>query len=493
MDRPWRDIVRHSLVYGLGNTASALVGLILVPVYAHYLPPEEFGLFALWLSVYGVLGLLYDLGMQNSVGRFFFERPVTSASPGSALAPLFSTASVFLLFYAGSLSALLWWRAADVSSLLTGSPAHAVLARILALALFADILAMVPLTVMRMEERSVRFVVLSAARAGTALGLNLLLVVGLGWGVRGAMLSNAVSSLTMLLFLAPEFARRARAAPVPALLKRMLGFGLPFVPVPLSVWVIDYSDRYLLELLRSRHELGLYALGYRIAQLVQLAVTAFSMGWAPIRFKVFSRADAPEIYSGIAKNYLILMSTFCLVVSLLAEEVVTAVAPAAYAQAAGVVGLLAWAYGLYGLFLIMVTGMGVTMRTTPMAWITMGAAAVNLILNLLLIPRFGMLAAACTTVVANGVLAGGAWMASQRVYPIPYRWKPMAGIGGLAAALGLWGRLSDPSSPVWGCIHASVLLAVWILILRLSGQISLGRLKELSGAPEVWGGGAQHG
>lgn len=493
MDRPWRDILRHSLVYGLGNAASAIIGLILVPVYAHYLAPQEFGLLALWLSVYGVLGLIYDLGMQNSVGRFFFERLEVSGSSGNGLASLFSTASAFLLCYGGSLSILMWWFSGEVSKLLTGSPDHGVLAKILALILFADIMAMVPLTVMRMEERSVRFVTLNIARAGAALVLNVLLVVGLGWGVRGAMLSNAGSSLLVLLLLAPEFIRRARAAPVPSLLKRMLSFGLPFVPVPLSVWVIDYSDRYLLELFRSRSELGIYALGYRVAQVVQLAVTAFSMGWAPIRFKVFSRPDAREIYSAIAKNYVILMTTGCLAVSLFAEEVVALVAPADYRQAAGVVGLLGAGYGLYGLFLIMVTGMGVTMRTKPMAWITLGAAAGNVVLNLLLIPRYGMAAAAFTTVVANGGLAVGAWLASQRVYPVPYPWGAMGGLIGSAAALGLLGKLSDPSSPSLGALHASALLGLWVWILRLSGQLSLGWLRELMGGGEGEGRDRQDG
>ena len=50
-------------------------------------------------------------------------------------------------------------------------------------------------------------------------------------------------------------------------------------------------------------------------------------------------------------------------------------------------------------------------------------AAVNIGLNVLLIPRYGMVGAAIATLVAYVALLLGMTLYSQRVYPVPYQWR----------------------------------------------------------------------
>jgi O-antigen/teichoic acid export membrane protein len=138
--------------------------------------------------------------------------------------------------------------------------------------------------------------------------------------------------------------------------------------------------------------------------------------------------------------------------------VVDVIAPNSYAPAATIVPLIALGYGLNGLYILMVTGMGVAKKTGPMFWIVGGAAAANLGINILLIPVWGMRAAAWTTVLANAIMIAGGWYYSQKVYRIPYDWPRIArvtvigavivsacvwlapgrGLGGIAAATLAW-------------------------------------------------------
>ncbi len=466
-ERPLRDTVRHTLVYGVGNVSVALLSLVLVPVYTYHLTPSDYGLLALLLALYGFLGRLYDFGLTNSVGRFYFDYRGSNGELGRMAA----TTVAYLAVHAGVLSGLLLLFAPTVSIAVTGDPGSADLVRLIAATLFADALAIVPLTLIRMEERSRWFVILTTARFGTALVLNILFVVVFGWGVRGILLGGAITSGALVLLLIPEFVRHRGGGFSVSVLREMLRFGLPFLPVPLSLWLIDYSDRYLLEIFRTRDELGFYALGYKVAQVMQLAVVAFSMGWAPLRYRIYERDDARDVYRRLTTFYLVGAGLLGVAIVLVSREVVALVAPDTYAPAVAVVPMLVLSYATFGLYVILLTGMGVTRRTLPMAWIAVVAAATNVSLNFVAIPRFGMVGAAGTTLLANLILAWGAWRYSQKVYAIPYDWGTATKVLVASVAVVGAGWLVEPSG-IWAGTGAALLfVGAFTVLLFVSGVL----------------------
>jgi O-antigen/teichoic acid export membrane protein len=463
-DRPFRDLIGQTFIYGVGNAALSILGVVLVPLYTHHLTPAEFGLLALVLAVSGLLTSVYDLGMMNAVGRWYFDTRAAIDAP-AALRLMATTAQSVLLIHGGVLTLALWALADPVSKAVTGTSGHAGLFRLVCLTLLANAMTIVPLTLVRMEERAGYFMLLTGLRFGGALALNIILVVWLRWGVYGILLGNAVMAGALIVSLAPEFGRILGTRISGRLARQMLAFALPYLPVLVSGWLIDSSDRYLLERLTSREDVGFYALGGRVAQVAQLAVATFAMGWAPLRYRIYERPDAKEVYGRLTSYFVIAAGTLAVALSVVAREVVSVVAPPSYAPAAAVVPPLALAYAVYGMFILMLTGMGVTRRTAPMTGISVAAALLNVGLNLLLIPRYGMLAAAYTTVLANFVLAFGAWHFSQRVYPIPQDWALMLRVLVAGAAVVWLDVHLQPSGPIGGLALAGALLAVFVGLL----------------------------
>ena len=105
----------------------------------------------------------------------------------------------------------------------------------------------------------------------------------------------------------------------------------------------------------------------------------------------------------------------------------------------------------YAAYIVMAIGVGRAKRT-QFNWVITGvAAAVNIGLNLLLIPPYGIMGAAIATVVAYVVMFIGMTWYAQRVFPTPYQWRRVLtaaaaavgllllgrGLGGLTAAIGL--------------------------------------------------------
>lgn len=418
---PLRELVRHTLVYGSGYITMAVASFLLVPVYTHQLSPSAYGVLGLMLVLYGVMTQVYDFGFTNSVGRFYFDRD--PENPEGALARMRSTALTFLVPFGGFWTAVLWIGAPTWSDILTQSPDHANLVRIVAVTLYAEALAIVPLTLIRMQERSRLFMTITLVRFLVTLALSYVLVVSLDEGVKGALLANAASAVGVLIVLLPDYRFGFRARPSAPLLREMLGFAAPFFPVLLSQWFIEASDRYLLGLYRTHAEVGYYVLGYKVAQVMQIAVAAFSMGWAPLRFKIYETAGAQQTYRRLTTYYVIVASLLVVGISVFARQIVAIVAPDDYSSAAEIVPLIAFAYMLNGLYILTITGMGVAKRTAPMAWVVTIAATLNIAINIVLIPQWGMHAAAVTTVLANAIMAAGGWWYSEKVYPIPYDWS----------------------------------------------------------------------
>jgi len=419
--RPLRDVLRHTFVYGSGYVALAIAGSILVPIYTHRLAPAQYGLLGLILVLYGLMSQVYDFGVTNSVARFFFDAPEDRRA--MELVNLRATALSFMAVFGAFLSLLIWIFAKQWSDLLTQSSRHADLVRIVTITLYAEALSIVPLTMIRMQERSRLFVAITFARFTTTLGLSTLFVVVFNLGVRGALLGNAASGVAVLLVLAPEFRHAMRGRPNWVLLRQMLGFGVPFFPVILSAWFIDASDRYLLGLYKGHAQVGYYVLGYKVAQIMQIAVAAFTMGWAPLRYKIYRRPDAKDLYRQITTYYVLAAGVLTVAVAVFSRQIVSLISPPSYASAATIVPLIVLAYALYGMYVLVVTGMGITKRTGPMAWVVGGAAIINVGLNIPLIQAWGMRAAAGTTVLAYAIMVAGGWYYSQKTYPIDYEWS----------------------------------------------------------------------
>ena len=463
------DLVRHTLIYGSGYIAMAAVSLVLVPLYTHYLSPADFGLLALLLVMSGLMKQFFDLGFMNSVGRFYFDHAHDDSSHG--LDRMRTTSLAFMVVYGGLLTAALWLLAAPFSHVLTGTTANENLVRIVALTLYADALTIVPLTLIRMREQSVRFVLTTLVRFVATLVLSVFFVASLHWGVRGALLGALIPTAFLLVLLLPDYVAALRARPSWALLRRMLSFGLPFFPVLLAVWVIDASDRYLIELLRTRDEVGYYSLAYRVGAVMQIAVAAFSMGWAPLRYKIYARPDAQFVYRRLTTGYVLAAGLLACALAVVAPMIVALAAPSSYAPAADVVPLIVLSYLLYGMYILMVTGMGVTKKTRPIAVVAVAGALVNVGLNVVFLPRWGMTAAAFATVLAYALMVGGAWFYSQKVYPVPYDWRRIAHIAVIGVVTTAVASALAPADVVGGLTAGVATCVAYVTILGVTGGI----------------------
>jgi len=300
----------------------------------------------------------------------------------------------------------------------------------------------------RVEERSVAFVSASLTNILVTVGATLLLVVALDKGPVGVIVGNFTGTLLVYAILVGyrreqlglQFDRR--------LLREMNRFGLPLVPTALFLWITNFSDRLFLVHLADTTEVGLYSVGVRIASALVLLLTAFRLAWPAFAYSIDDDAAARRTYAYVL-TYLVLVTTWVATgLALLSPWIVEWIAAPDFEESSRVVGPLAFSTVAFAGYLVVAIGVG-RARRTQFNWVVTGAAAVvNIALNLVLIPPYGMMGAAIATIAAyTTMFLGMAWW-SQQIYPVAYQWRRVATAAAAGVALVAIGKLAGGGFPV---------------------------------------------
>jgi O-antigen/teichoic acid export membrane protein len=430
---------KHSAIYGLGGLVSRLLAVLLLPLYTSYLTPNDYGRVETLVALTAILVTLLRAGIGNAFFRFYFDSP----EPAERLRVLrtsfwFTMTTATLGLVAG------WIFSPWIAELLNLGANQDGLVRAAFVGLWAQLNYEQLTALFRVEERSVAFVAASLANVLLTIATTVLLVVVFDEGALGVVVGNFTG--TLLVYLALLGYRREQLGLQfdRALLRRMNRFGLPLVPSGLALWTLNFSDRFFLAHLKGQAAVGQYSIGVRIASAMVLLLVAFRTAWPAFAYSIEDDREARRTY-GFVLTYLLFVSCWLsLALGVLAPWLVRLLArDPAFWPGADVVAPLAFAGALWGGYSVLAIGIG-RMRRTQFNWVITGsAAALDVVLNLLLVPRYGIHGAAAAAVSAFALMFAAMAVYAQRIYPVPYQWRRVLTLLGVAVALTVVGRVVD--------------------------------------------------
>lgn len=391
--------------------------LISLPVYTRVFNPAEFGVLSYVMTFGGLIAAVLILGGDSAYARFFFEarsverRQLITSTWIGFLALWSVVVSLLILPFAGLI--------ADAS-----------LADRATTPLFVATLLIGPISlvnrmcsqVLRNEFRATAFTVLNAVGTVLLVGFAVTAVLGLQMGVLGVLVGTLVAELVMLpvrLWTARSMFRLRFSLSV---LRQLLGFGIPLVPTSLAYWVFLTSDRLILARLSTLEQLGLYSVANSLVSLATIAIGAFGQAWTPHALQLYEDArDVAAVIYGRVMTYLLAgFGLLAVGVSVFGPELLMLLTGSEYQGAASAIAPLAIAMVAMASTQITAGGITLAKRTHYLAVITWVAAVLNVVLNLMLDARFGMLGAAWATAAAYISLTLMYLVTSQRLWPATY-------------------------------------------------------------------------
>jgi O-antigen/teichoic acid export membrane protein len=446
---------KHSVIYGLGGLVSRILAVLLLPLYTRYLSPSDYGKVETLIAFTTVLGILLAMGITSAFFRFYFD----STDPDhrrlvvrTSFWFVMGMATVGLVVGLALSHELAVW--------LFGSASATDLVAASFVGLWAGMNWAQITNVFRAEERSLAYVSATVANILITVGATLVLVVGFEQGPLGVIVGTFTGTLAVYFVLLVYRREQLGLQFDRHLLREMNRFGIPLVPTAVFLWVTNFSDRLFLVKLTNTHEVGLYSVGVRIASAMVLLLTAFRTAWPAFAYSIDEEREARSTYAFVL-TYLVVATTWVATgLTLLSPWIVQWLTAPAFSSASRVVGPLSFAAVAFGGYIVVAIGVG-RARRTQFNWVVTGAAAaVNIVLNLLLIPRYGMMGAAVATVAAYVTMFGGMAWRAQHIYPVPYQWRRVVTAGLAGVALAVAGKLSGG-----GLVVAFALALAYPLVL----------------------------
>lgn len=464
------QLVGHGAAYGVGSVASKVIAIAMLPIIIRYLPPQSYGLAEVVTMLVLFTSALVKLGLQNAMMRFFYDAPADERDDLGVRVVRTAFAMTSASLVVGV--ALLFAFDGPIAGFFLNDPERADLVWLAALGLWSSVTYATITATYRLQKRPGAFLKASLGNVVASAVLMLWFVTELRWGVRGLLLGNFLGYVAVLPFAAWSQRRFLVPRIDRSLVRPMLRFALPTIPIAVAFQALVLIDRTVITRVVGLDELGVYGLAARFAAVVLIVVTALQLSWQPFAYSIEDDDEARRSYAIVTSWFVAGMGWVVAGMALLADPVVRALTVPAYYGATRLVPLLALAAGIYGLYFLVGIGASRVKRTGWHAAVAGGAVAVSLVANLLLVPEYGAAGAAVAAVLANTALAGLMLLRSQRVFRVDYELGRLARpalllAGAMVAAYSL---PTGTGLDSWGS-RVSVALA-WPVALVASGFVT---------------------
>ncbi len=479
-----KSLLGKSAIYGLGTILLRAISFLLLPVYTRFLTTSDYGILAVTGMLASILACILPLGLHGALNPIYFFTPDTNQRRADL-----GTVWLAIVVLAGGMTLLLDLTGEHLFPLLFRSVPFTPYVRLVIWSAFFGTFSLVPLCLFQIQGRAKAYVLSTMSGSLLSIGLVVYFVVLRGQGVRG----NLLGSLLAALIMAGVYVAAALGSLRPAFqwdaLKRSLVYGLPLVPHSLASWMLNVSDRAVLERFVSLDQLGLYSLAYTYGSIMEMIAYAANSAWVPFLFKTDSVEGqaARHRLAALGTYFSLCLCFMALSLGLFAREILSLMTAPAFHAAAEIAPWIVAGALLSGLYYFPINFVFLRKKTSLVPLVTVCSGILNVALNLWLVPRYGILAAAWTTFISYGAMLTLAWWLGLRVYSLPYEYGRLAKIAAVTGALWLAGGML-PCASLYGRIAGKslVLVAFPVLLLAVRFFTPTEKRRALFSAKWAW-------
>jgi O-antigen/teichoic acid export membrane protein len=311
------------------------------------------------------------------------------------------------------------------------------------LILIFDTLALVPFSNLRLQRKAAKFAVIKTLNILINLGLNIYLIIVLDYGIEGIFISNTIASAFSFVALLPEIIKYFIPKIDFDLLKKMLKFGIPYLPASIAATIVQVIDRPILVRLAGESALGIYQANYKLGIFMMLFVQMFQYAWQPFFLNNAKDENAKRLFSKILTIYVIASSLILVILSLFISDFAKieiyggrTIIGQEFLSGLYIVPVVLLAYVFHGMYVNFQAGIYIEEKTKYFPLVTGAGALINIVVNILLIPQIGIMGAAVATLASYFVMASGLFIVARKFYKIEYEFLKIGTIFLLVAAAG---------------------------------------------------------
>ncbi|MCB2356377.1 oligosaccharide flippase family protein [Clostridium estertheticum] len=467
--------IKNSAIYTIGDLLPRLISVFMISIYTNvnYLSVDQKGIVDSIMPITSIFSTFYLLGLNGALNRFYY-----SDKDEEKRKVLISTLWIFLFAYTLILSVGLILFGRGLSNLIFKDIPYNPFFKLMIVNCFFSTFTIMPLTLFRMKEQAIRFgvynILMTLLNVGFCIYFIVFLKQGAAGNLNGYIWCNFVFALVYLVVTFKDLSFKF-SLPI---LKESLKYGIPLIPHAIGGWIINASDRWFLQQYKGLSEVAIYSLAYQIGSILDFLVGAINKAYVPFFFKTIAddKNNARTIFEDILKYYSVLILSLGLGLAMFAKEAISIFAHSnIYLVAYKIVPLIAVVSIVHGYYYMSVNSIFYTKKTNFLATVTAISAIINIVLNLILVPKYGMYAAAFTTLIAYLFSSIATYIVAQKCYYIKWHWETI--IMNMAVCLGAYVISTiDFGNILINITYKIVIYLVYISILFMFKILSFDKL-----------------
>lgn len=399
------SLLKIGAVYTISNIVVKGVAFLTTPIFARMLSQEEFGQFSnisSWINIL-ITVITFDLFSAVSLAKYDFNKNIKEYMSSALLLGNVVTFIFYLLFEFNM----------DFAERMIGMNSNYI--RIMFLYFMFSPAVQILLAKYRVYNEYKNVLIVTWINTIVAVGAQILLVFLMTDKLWGRFLGNyfVVSILNIIFWIKIVYEGRTFS---PRYFKHALKLAVPLIPHVLSGVLLTSSDRIMINSICGSKQAALYSLAYTISTIASVILASLNQAWIPWMFDRYEN-NKDEI-TRTMKPYTCLFSLFCYGLMLFGPEAVLIFGGKNYLIAKYVVPPVVFALLLQFVYTQYVNIEFYNKKNIYISIATIVAIVINISLNFILLPAYGYLVAAYTTVIGYLVMVIAHYYIVKRVLKV---------------------------------------------------------------------------
>lgn len=387
-----------SIIYGLGFLFLRGISFLLLPIYTNLLSAEDAGVIFLLYTILAFLHPVFAGGLDSALFKFYNSKLFSKEK-------VIST-SLFFLFITSCLLSLMLI-GVSTTSIINLIDVHYNWILLLSIILLFDAISARSLVILRLKEKAWYYLLVGFINIVSSLIFNLLFISYYNLSNLGAVYALMATSAIQVVTLIPLISSQINIREVDMkLYKKMLFFGLPFLPATILFITIGMIDRFFIESYLGLADVGLYSAGYKIGSVISIIIIAFNLNWQPYYLKTQEDKNFSINIKKISQIFTIILLYVAVFMCLFSQDLLRIklfgfyLIGESFWPSYTVIPWVVFGYFFYGLYVLQSPSLYIKnkQKWTPVFWGF--GTAINVALNIVLIPKLGIVGAAIATFIS---------------------------------------------------------------------------------------------
>lgn len=388
-----KQLLKNTVIIAIGKLSTQIVSFLLLRLYTSKLTTSEYGTYDFLVTLSTFLLPIITMLMEESMFRFLIDAEDLKSKKRVITATIAYTAVGTLAFsiIAGIVMGIMKYEYAVVFLLF----------------IISNVLIGLSNALARGTGKIKLYSFSNFILGASTIVLNIVFIVNFKLGVSGLLWSNTVAnSVTAIVVLMklhlPQFISIKDLNK--KTLSEMLRYSIPLVPNNLSWIIISLSDRLMLTWMAGANANGIYSIANKFPNIIYTFYGFFSTAWKESAARILKEDNKTQYYNSIYRDIKFFLKAIVLGLIAIMPFAFPLLVDSSYNEAYIYIPILVISIyytnmsNFYG-------GIFTAYKNTKiMGSTTVVAAIINVGLNLILIPKFGIWAATLSTLISNVIV-----------------------------------------------------------------------------------------